>query len=209
MSDGDVALPNFSFRPGYGGRRYRRDNSDEPGDQYRLYELAGVPHMGTRVAPYNNVSLWTAAFQDEAVVTFGPRMNSLPHFELFSACLDHLIQWVAKDVVPPRAPRIDLAADGFFAKDEHGNSLGGVRCAQMDVPHSTYRPNPMLADGTPSYLTVGTDEPFDGEKLRSLYQDTSGYLERFNRRLEELIDQGWLLANDADDMRREAKQINF
>ena len=27
---GDVALPDYSFRPGYGGRRYRRDDSDEP-----------------------------------------------------------------------------------------------------------------------------------------------------------------------------------
>jgi hypothetical protein len=209
MSDGDVALPDFSFRPGYEGRRYRRDDSDEPGDQYRLYELAGVPHMGTRHAPYNDVSLWNATFQDEQGVAFGPRMNSLPHFELFNVGLHHLVEWVVNGVVPPRAERIEVGPAGYFAKDEHGNSLGGVRCVQLDVPHATHRPNPLQADGTPSYLTVGTDEPFDAGKLRALYGDSSAYVERFNRRLDELIGQGWFLAEDADGMRSEARQVEF
>ena len=46
VSEGDISDPN---RPGREGRKYRRDDSDEPGDRYRLYELAGVPHMGTSV----------------------------------------------------------------------------------------------------------------------------------------------------------------
>ena len=70
---------------------------------------------------------------------------------------------------------------------------------QLDVPHSTYRPNPIKADGTPSYLTVGTDEPFDAETLLTLYGDKSRYLEQFNRRLDTLIRDGWLLADDADE----------
>ena len=209
MSDGDVALPDYSFRPGYGSRRYRREDCDQPGDQYRLYELAGVPHMGTRNPPYNDVSLWNAQFQDEASVTFGPRMNSLPHFELFSVCLSHLLEWVDKGVAPPRAERIEIGPDGYFAKDQHGNTRGGFRSVQLEVPHTTYKPNPTRADGVPSHLTVGTDEPFEPAKLRALYRDPSDYRERFDLRLDQLVDQGWLLAEDADDMRNEAKQIDF
>ncbi len=212
MSEGDVALPEYSFRPGYGSRRYRRADSDEVGDRYRLYELAGVPHMGTRHAPFDDVSLWQSTHGDEAAkedVTIGPRMNSLPHFELFAMGLDHLVQWVAEGTVPPRAERLEVGPDGFFAKDELGNTRGGVRCVQLDVPHSTYRANPVTSDGTPSYLTVGTDEPFDAQKLRTLYGDEAGYLERFNRRLDELVAEGWLLADDADEMRREAEQLEF
>jgi hypothetical protein len=111
--------------------------------------------------------------------------------------------------VPPRADRLELDAHGFAATDDHGNNQGGVRCAQLDVPHSTYLPNPPKADGTPSYITVGSDEPFDAQTLRRLYGDSASYVERFNRRLDELIDEGWLLAEDADDMRREAKQIEI
>jgi hypothetical protein len=102
-----------------------------------------------------------------------------------------------------------MAPDGYFAKDEHGNTRGGVRCVQMDVPHSTYRPNPVRSDGRPSYLTVGIEEPFDTTKLQALYGDRSRYLKRFNDRLDELIDQGWFLADDAADMRREAMQVKF
>jgi Alpha/beta hydrolase domain len=209
MSDGDVALPDFSFRPGYGGRTYRRADSDEPGDRYRLYELAGVPHMGTRTPPFNDVSLWEATFVDEPDVTFEGRMNSLPHFELFNVGLHHLVEWVANGVVPPRAERIEAGADGYFAKDEHGNSKGGVRCVQLDVPHSTYRPNPMKKDGTPSYLTVGFDEPFGQEKLRALYGDSSRYVDRFDRRLDELVSEGWFLAEDTDDLLREAQEVEI
>ncbi len=212
MSDGDVALPDYSFRPGYGGRKYRRDDSDEPGDRFRLYELAGVPHMGTRQAPFDDISLWQSQHGEDAAregVALGPRMNSLPHFELFAMCLDHLVQWVANGTVPPRAERLEVGPDGFFAKDEHGNTRGGVRCVQLDVPHSTYHANPTKPDGTPSYITVGTEESFDAEQLGALYGDKPHYLEQFDRRLDELIGAGWLLSDDADEMRREATQVEF
>jgi hypothetical protein len=136
-------------------------------------------------------------------------MNSLPHFELFAMTLDHLVRWVADGTVPPRAERLEVGPDGYFATDEHGNTLGGVRCVQLDVPHSTYRPNPLLADGRPSYVTVGSDEPFDSEALRALYGDKAGYLGRFKNRLDELASDGWLLDDDADEMRREAEQIEL
>ena len=123
--------------------------------------------------------------------------------------LDHLVRWVADGTVPPRAERLEVGADGFFAKDEHGNTRGGVRCVQLDVPHTTYRANPVSSDGTPSYLTVGTDEPFDAQRLRTLYEDKAGYIERFNPRLDELVADGWLLPDDADEMRREAEQLEL
>ncbi|MFJ5309227.1 alpha/beta hydrolase domain-containing protein [Streptomyces sp. NPDC088350] len=208
MSDGDIAQPDFAFRPGYEGRRYRREDSDEPGDRYRLYELAGVPHMGTRQAPYDDPELWRRTHPDEDVV-IGPRMNSLPHFELFSMGLHHLVEWVARGTVPPRAERIEVGPDGYFAKDEHGNTRGGVRCVQLDVPHSTYRPTPLNPDGTPTYLSVGSDEPFDAQQLTKLYEDMTGYVERYDRRLAELVGEGWLLADDAEEMRREARSIEI
>lgn len=108
--------------------------------------------MGTRYPPYNAASLWKTTHPDYDL-TIGPRMNSLPHFELFSMGLHHLVGWVATGTVPPRAERLEIGPDGYLAKDEHGNTRGGVRSAQLDVPHSTYRPNPVNADGTPSYIT--------------------------------------------------------
>lgn len=55
LSDGDISNPH---RPGREGRTYRRPDADEPDDRYRLYELAGVAHMGTRYPPYNQAATW-------------------------------------------------------------------------------------------------------------------------------------------------------
>jgi Alpha/beta hydrolase domain len=205
LSDGDITDPN---RPGREGRRYRRDDSDDPADRYRLYELAGVGHMGTRYPPYSDASMW----QNDPLGTAGSippgaTMNSLPHDELFSMGLHHLAQWVAAGSAPPRADRIEVGPDGFLAQDEYGNSRGGVRCAQMDVPRLRYFSNPgVKEDGTPAFGVVGIEEPLPRQTLQELYADHHDYVERFNRRLDELIAQGWFLDEDADGMRAEAEK---
>ena len=174
MSDGDVALPGYSFRPGYGDRRYRRDDSDELGDRFRLYELAGVPHMGTRYAPFDDVSLWQATHGDEARRSrhHRPRMNSLPHFELFAMGLDHLVRVGGRrhGAAAGRAPRgrpRRLLRQGRARQHPRRRALRAARRPALDLP----APTRSRADGTPSYLTVGNDEPFDAEKLRALYGD--------------------------------------
>jgi len=205
LSDGDVSNPH---RPGREGRTYRRPDGDEPGDRYRLYELAGVAHMGTRYPPYNQASTW----QNDPLGTAGrvpedAQMNSLPHGELFSMSLDHLVQWVANGVMPPRADRIEVGPDGLFAKDGQGNTQGGVRCVQLDVPSLQYFSNPGVnEDGTPAFGVVGIEKPLPKDVLERLYKDHFEYVERFNRRLDELIAEGWFLAEDAAEMRAEAER---
>jgi hypothetical protein len=137
-------------------------------------------------------------------------MNNLPHNEMFNMALNHLVLWVAQGAVPPRADRIEVGADGNgFAKDEHGNSRGGVRCVQMDVPHVTSVPNPRNADGSLLFGTFGFEVPFDQATMQKLYGTPAVYVERFNRRLEELIRQGWFLGADATNMRDEALTQSF
>src|SRR5262249_35569658 len=160
--------PNYSYRPGYEGRIYRRGDSDEPGDRFRLYELAGVGHAGTRNPPFNSPELWPA-FHNTGPMPADARYSTLPHFELFQMALDHLVRWVADGVAPPRAARLEVGPDGFFTKDEHGNTLGGVRCVQMDVPRAGYLANTTDPDGTLVFGGCGLEEPFDGAKLTSLY----------------------------------------
>jgi hypothetical protein len=204
LSDGDISNPN---RPGREGRGYRRPDSDDAADRYRLYELAGVSHMGTRYPPYSENAMW----QNDPIGTAGnvPKdatMNSLPHGELFSMGLNHLVRWVADGELPPCAERIEAGEDGLFVKDDYGNSRGGVRCPQMDVPRLVYHSNPGVDDrGVPAFGVVGTEEPLPPETLKALYRDHDDYVGRFENRLEQLMSQGWLLPPDADEMRREAK----
>lgn len=206
MCDGDISDPAFSFEPGYEGRTYRRDDGDAPHDRFRLYELAGMPHSGTRYPPFSDPGFWQQV--PNAAAHTLPRaaaMNSLPHHELYDVTLHHLVEWVARGVTPPRAERIEVDPDGHLARDEHGNTRRGVRCVQLDVPRAAYQANPQTADGKPSFGTVGTEVPFDKAEMLRLYGDPASYVARFERRLEELIREGWMLADDADEMRGEAE----
>jgi hypothetical protein len=45
--------------------------------------------------------------------------------------------------------------------------------------------------------------------MRSLYGTPANYVRRFNARLDELIAQGWFLAEDATDSRAEASAQRF
>ena len=76
----------------------------------------------------------------------------------------------------------------------------------MDVPARGTSPTLGTRTGRPRSAWSGTEEPFGHEELRQLYRDHAEYVERFNRRLDELIGQGWLLAEDAEDLRNEAEK---
>ena len=146
LSEGDISNPN---RFGDDGRAYRRPDSDDPADRYRLYEIAGIAHIDTRYPPGNDASFWRAASgfgANAGDVPEDAHMNSLPHHRLFSMALDQLAKWVGDGTTPPRADRIDVGPDGLFVKDECGNSRGGVRCVQLDVPKATYFANPGVGD---------------------------------------------------------------
>jgi hypothetical protein len=206
VSDGDVSDAE-ARGPEFANRRYRRPDSDDPNDRFRLYELAGTAHMGTRYPPHSDPARWKAYLGEDLG---GFTMNSMPHHEQFSMGVDHLVQWVSNGVVPPRAPRLEVALGGrYLAKDEHGNTLGGIRSPQMDVPRATYLPNPLNPDGTPRRGVVGLEVAFPPEKMRALYGTLADYVQRFNARLDELIAQGWLLAEDAADSRAEAARQRF
>jgi len=207
MSDGDVSNPDGTFIPGYEGRPYRRADSDDPADRYRLYELAGVPHMGTRYFPFDDITLWQQT-NPESGLTDDAVMNTLPHNELFNACLRHLVEWVANGTTPPRAPRIDVADDGFFASDDYGNTTGGIRCVQMDVPRARYFPNVPRSDGSLTIATIGTEAAFDADALAARYGDADGYRKQFEARLDELVAEGWLLPDDVAYMRDDFAKVS-
>ena len=164
--------------------------------------------MGTRYPPHDNRGA-VAAGADRGRVPLDAVMNSLPHYELFSMALDHLVRWVADGVVPPRAERIEVGPDGWFAADEHGNSLGGVRCPEMDVPRDPVLPQPQERRrhaGVRRGRHRGGLRPRDaGQALPRPRRLRRAVLER---RLDELIAQGWLLPEDADEIRGEAEKAD-
>jgi hypothetical protein len=181
----------------------RRQDGDEPGLQYRLYEFAAIGHVDSR----DNVRLLP-----------NPCAKPLSTFltqAYFSVSLHHLLRWVDEGVVPPRAPRIlldrDASNDGStMVLDEHGNPVGGIRSPYVDVPTAKYAPvntaaEPVIANAS-EYVRVNGlqgaqimcrlsayQEPFSAAKLRELYGSKREYLRKFEARLDELERQGWSL----------------
>src|SRR5690606_16904203 len=183
------------------GNVTRRQDSDEPGRQFRLYEVAGIGHVDSR----DNVRLLP-----------NPCTRPLSTFPLqvyMSVGLHHLFRWVDEGIVPPRADRIlvdrDTHGDGtMMATDEHGNPLGGIRNPYVDVPVARYAPvntaREPLIDNPSEYVAKNGlqgarlmcrlsayQEPFSQEKLRALYGSKERYLQAFQARLDEPEREGW------------------
>jgi hypothetical protein len=191
------------------GIDYRKPDSDEPGEQFRLYEVAGMPHNPT----------WMLLGQDEAAAELCENpLNSFPYNPVVSTALDHLIGWVADGTSPPRAEPIALSGapgdpDVSIERDEHGNALGGVRSTTLDVPVATYvgvnQPVDEEADLSPGSCEVyGSQLDFSAAELGELYGDHDSYVRQVDERLDELVADGWFQEQFASEVREAAQDFD-
>jgi hypothetical protein len=181
------------------GVAYRRPDSDEPGNRFRLYEVAGMPHNNSRDSP---------AFQNDPCTL---PVTDFPAGAFTALALNHLIDWITAGKTPPRAAPIavdqNTAGDGsHLALDEHGNAKGGIRNVWVDVPVATHG---VFGKGKTTAtdrlcLLAGTKVPLPDAVLKKLYPKQGQYAAAVNRRLEELMSQGWFLPEYADVVRRDA-----
>jgi hypothetical protein len=182
------------------GTGYRRPDSDEAGNRFRLYEVAGMPATNARDRP---------EFLDTPCV--------LPvtdfHAGAFTAlALNHLVEWIASGKTPPRAPYLEVDGDtsndgSRLALDEFGNAKGGVRNVWVDVPIATYgvHGKGKTAENDRVCDLLGTEAPLPQATLKKLYRSKEDYEARANKRLDELVAQGWFLPEYVDAVRADVK----
>jgi Alpha/beta hydrolase domain len=160
-----------------GSASVRRPDSDFRRARYRLYEVAGAPH----VARLDGCE--------------GPG-SSFPTSAFTRAALSLLFQWAEEGVVPPRAPRISMLNQGPVSEsrlDEHGNPLGGVRSPHLDVPLARYEAH--SAPG-PMCQLVGRETPLPLETLVAKYRDVNRYLDEFTAALDAAVHARYILPAD-------------
>jgi hypothetical protein len=189
-----------------GSVNFRRPDSDDPANRYRLYEVAGMAHANSRETP-----------------TYVPNpcampISDFPWGAMAAMGLHHLIEWVDHGVVPPRAAPLEFdkntAGDGsLLALDAHGNVKGGVRNTYVDVPVAMYGvPNAGLTPAAQFNCSIaGWRTPFSEETLRDKlhYKNKGSYISALNKRLMELVREGWMLPEYADDVRADAQAIEI
>jgi hypothetical protein len=196
-----------------------RQDGEAGGDQFRLYEFAGMAHVDSRDS-----------------VRFRPDpckypVSRFPLQAYMSVALHHLFEWVDKGKVPPRAERIlldrDVTNDGsLMALDEYGNSRGGIRNPYVDMPTAKLSvrneaavppiPNPSAwiaanAPGGASQMCglAGYQMPFGQDQLKKLYNNKKTYQDRVKRRLDELEKAGWSLPVYREAILADAAKVEF
>jgi hypothetical protein len=186
------------------GNGYRRPDSDAPGNRFRLYEVAGMPHNNSRDNP--------GFLNDPCTLP----VTDFPAGAFTALGLNYLVEWIANGKVPPHASPIavdkDTAGDGsLLTLDEHGNAKGGVRSVFVDVPIAT---NGVLGKGKTQAQDRlcqlgGTKVPLPDETLKKLYKSSADYQTRVNKRLAELIEEGWFLEEYARDVQVDARNVKI
>jgi hypothetical protein len=219
VRDVDVPVIHVPTMHEVSGNITNKQDSDEAGKQYRLYEFSGMGHIDTRdsvrMQP-NPCALPLSAFPVQAYM---------------SVALDHLFKWVDKGVVPPRADRMWLDRnqhnDGsMMALDEHGNPRGGIRTTYVDVPTSTFTIRPAAAATLPPNVNAwiasrgqqGANQmcglstsqvAFSADKLKALYKNKQGYVRAVETRLTALEKAGWSLPLYRDMILSDAAKVSF
>jgi len=219
IRDVDVPVIHVPTMHEVSGNITNKQDSDEPGKQYRLYEFSGMGHIDTR----DSVRLKPNPCVDP--------LSTFPVQAYMSVALDHLLKWVDKGTVPPRAPRIlldrDQSNDGsMMALDQYGNPQGGIRTVYVDVPTAKYviRPaalNPVVANAAP-YIAAGGQNAanlmcglstaqiaFAPAKLKELYKSKQGYVKSVETRLTALEKAGWSLPLYRELILSDAAKVNF
>jgi hypothetical protein len=186
-----------------GGNATARQDGDEPGDQFRAYEFAGMAHVDSRDA--------AGYYPDPCRLP----ISRFPHAAYMSVALDHLWKWVDRGILPPRASRIlvdrDATRDGsLMALDEVGNARGGIRNPYVDVPAKKYGvrnegASPPIPNAHPFVAfrdeaarnqlcgLAGYETALTAEQLRKLYGTKEQYRARVAARLDQLTREGWSL----------------
>jgi hypothetical protein len=196
-----------------------RQDGDMPGDQFRVYEFPGMPHLDTR---------------DVEAFRPNPCKNPIAMYPMsayMSVALNHLLQWVDKGTVPPRADRIllDRNADNdgsLMAIDEHGNPRGGIRTPYVDVPVVRYGvPNVVATPATPGmqpWVALRGEQginqlcgltayqiPFTAEHLKKLYGTKQAYVAKVRAHVDDMTRKGWSLPVYRDQIIADAEKVNF
>jgi hypothetical protein len=186
------------------GAAFQRADSDDPANRYRLYEVAGMAHANSRETPTYVPNPCTDPISD------------FPWGGMAAMGLDHLIAWVDQGVVPPHASPLEFdnntANDNSrLTLDAYGNVKGGVRNTYVDVPVAAYGvPNSGATPAAQFNCSIaGWRKPMPQQTLLDLYRNKGSYINAVERRLMELVREGWMLPEYAEDVRADAQAIDI
>jgi len=197
----------------------RREDSDAPGDRYRLYEIAGGAHADAAFYPYIPavadlrkigsaypfLASWPFANQCEPEQTLA---KTPINTHALDAAFANLTRWIRDGVPPPKAERIKIESPGTpqarIAVDQFGNAIGGVRSPYLDVPIASYF---TTSKGETFCPELAHTVPFDWARLNSLYGTPQNYRAKVAQSVDRLVRERWLTESDGRRIKAEAGSV--
>jgi len=185
---------------------YRRADSDAPGDQFRLWELAGPTH--------DSITIFENFPPDADIVKAGVTppnpyvcnyqyITDLPYEYNFNAAAQALKAWVVNGIKPPYADRMVYDASNNNVLDQYGNALGGVRTPYLDVPIWTYH---MGGGSVFTCLVLGYKTPLSPDVVQQLYPQHGTYVSQVAQDTQRLVKEGFIPSYDASNITTQAAQ---
>ena len=177
-------------------------DTDRP--ELRYYEVTGMPHLrladlGTQHHEY---------LAEDVGKGSDPRCRTLydePAEVVIAALLDGMDKWVREGKAMPKAPRVLRKGRTVVRDARSGNMVGGVRPPWIIAPAATYLTDQETGCG----LIYDTKVPYAAAELRKLYGSYDGYVKRFEAAKAEAVRQGYLLPEDARQLKPVARPEDF
>ncbi len=187
-------------------------------ERLRVWEIAGTSHgdsyadqvtkIDTCGATYEMLAeAWKpSTYYAPANIKFDKPYNNGPQMHYITeSAIAQLIKWVAKGDLPPHGTPLEFTEGDKVQPvlDKHDNIKGGVRSPWVDVPVSSYCGT---VTGNLGAMAFGRAEPFDAQKLDSLYPGGKAeYLKKFEVALDKQIKAGFILKADKKEILKVAK----
>jgi hypothetical protein len=180
---------------------YQRPDSDDPGDRFRIYEVAGAAHIDKWA--YRDLP----GFPDQLAAIGTPGQGTpdwpfnvrcepeilLQEHPLLKYILDGAVMnlelWASKGTPPPKAERITMNGDV---------ATGGVRNPDVDVPAAAYT---TTTAGPGTCRELGRTIPYDWARLESLYGIQKNYAAKVAQSVDNMLKEHWLTNSDARKMK--------
>jgi hypothetical protein len=165
----------------------RQDDSDN----FRLWEIAGTAHADK--------------FQlgdTEGTLGCSAPINRGQQVFVLRAALRHLDRWVADGTPAPEASRLEVdeaPPSRKFVLDQSGNVRGGIRTPVVEAPVDVLSGMPSESSSIICML-MGSTTPLDADALSQLYGSRDEYLAAYEKATDELIDAGFALDDDRDQL---------
>ena len=183
-------------------RALRREDSDEPRDRFRLYEIAGSGHAGPFAAGIPaDAELAIAGFDPPAEGLCREPVGEFPVGLAFNAIWEQYAQWLQTRLPMAGTPRIQTDDAGEPLRDAGGNVLGGWRLPQIQAPLAAYSGRGTPVDQSDrarvACSLTGVQQPFAPAQLRERYGSPAAWLEQFRAAVDEAVSGRLITAADA------------